>query len=434
MAQVAVIAMLLVSIGFTALLFTGIPRFLIWAQVGYWSVSYVLRPTILLTVKPAPSLGDSIADPRLAFDAYTASLSAVLSIVQLGLIVYLVVLLLTRLIFRFRGAPTSVPMGMPSNGLIGTLIVSWILGWGARLAVVAGGDSTILELLEYLAVAGGFGLLLLSPVKTGRSRALIATVAATEVLWGVISASKTPLMAAALALMLRVLLSDHGRKRLRVTFLLCATVVMFPLIQALKVDAQASSEISRANAAYPLLIQPLLTLVRRFDLLSAATDAMYIGQGNWLSASEFWSRAFTNFIPTPLLPGVKTFAGQAWADEVRSFSTGALGNGVSLADGFIAEGWALAGVWGIILESVVLVATLFFAAWAVRRSAPALVALGACLLSYPVLFERGILGIFTVAGKSLQAALIIWLIGLLVAEAARRMVSNRTPDRRLAPT
>lgn len=420
MTQIAVTTILLASLTLVGLLYSGIPRLLIWVQVGYWAVSYVIRPAILLYVVPAPRLGDSVADPRLALDAYTAALSEVLTIVDIGLGVYLGTLILIRAIFRHRITSVSVGRARPVPGLFATLGISWIIGWVGRIGVVAGGSNAFLDLLGYLAVAGAFGLLLRLPATTRASRILLVVVASSEVLWAVASASKTPLMSAALALLLRMFVIGEGRRGVKVAAILGVTFLMFPLIQALKIDARVGGELSAADAAYPIMVRPFLSLVRRFDLLSAATDAMYLGPGNWISVEDFWGRALAAFVPTPLLSGQKTFAGQAWADEVRSFSTGSLGGGVSLADGFIAEGWALAGVWGIVLESVVLAALLFFAAWAVGRATPALVGLGGCLLTYPILFERGMLGSFSVLGKSLQAALIIWLIGLVVRELARR--------------
>lgn len=427
MPQLVGVFVALVGISFVALLYPGVARLLIWAQVGYWTVSYLVRPSVLVFAQPAPRRGDSIADPRLAFDAYSRSLESVLGVVQFGLFTYLVVLGLLAIAFRTQlKSPFGFVPRMDDPALYPTLITVWMIGWSARSMAILGLGGEVVDLLALLAVAGSFGLLLRGPARSVASAMLLSLVAISEVGWALISSSKTPLIATALAIALRVMLSRSGRRAWTLLGVGVATVALFPVLQALKQSELVRGEVSFVDASYPDLLQPFLSIVRRFDLLSAATDAVYIGPGGWITMDSYVSRALGALVPSPLLPSEKVSAGQAWADEVRAHSTGAMGDGVSLADGFVAEGWALAGHIGVLGQAVVLASVLLFASWAVTRRSAALVAWGAMLLSYPILFERGALGVLSVVGKTAQAVIIVWVISFMISG----ILQSRTLHRR----
>ncbi|WP_411374119.1 hypothetical protein ACLH0K_13765 [Arthrobacter sp. MPF02] len=242
-----------------------------------------------------------------------------------------------------------------------------------------------------------------------------------------VSASKTPLIAAILCVAIRVAILGWTRQRLRVVgWAATAAVLAFPLLQQLKLSADTSSILNEAEAGYPAIVQPVMPIIRRFDLFSAVTDATLFGPGGWMSAEEFWRRSIGGLIPQPLLLAEKIGVGTMWSVEIRSASLGTANSEVSLAEGFIAEGYALNGYIGVVLGATFMAIAALLVSNLISSYRPFLASLGMLLVSYPVLFERGIIGTVEVLGKSVQVAALMWLIYMMVSSVstARLRVQN----------
>src|SRR6476660_2136623 len=85
----------------------GLARVLLVVQAAQWSVSYVVRPVVLLWVQPKPRYGDSIADPRLAAIGYDHGIAMVLRPVAFGLWAYALLVVAYAVWTRRRGATVS---------------------------------------------------------------------------------------------------------------------------------------------------------------------------------------------------------------------------------------------------------------------------------------------------------------------------------------
>ena len=93
---------------------------------------------------------------------------------------------------------------------------------------------------------------------------------------------------------------------------------------------------------------------------------------------------------------------------------------VSLADGNINEGYVLGGYLGVVIGVAFIFALVLLGVRALRSSNVLFMTIGLTLVASPVLFERGILGSMEVLGKSLQAAVLLWTIDLVVRQFRAR--------------
>lgn len=413
------------------LLVQGVLRVLLIAQAVYWAMSYVARPVVLLTVRPDPHFGDNVADPRLADLGYDVAIEAVLRPVAFGLVVY-ALLMLGYALWTRRAGPvrrTAPLAGDPD--LMGTLWVLYLLGTLARLASVASGAagqagevesaSPLLSLLTMPATLGAVGLIVFARPQQFRATVLLLGVLVLgELGWTTAIESKTPILGAALAVAVRFGLTGWTRAKVAgIGAVSLAGIAGFDWLQSLKTTPYLRAEAASVDAAYPESVRPFLSLLRRFDLLEAATDAWYTPPGSWLTPGEVAGHLARAMIPGQLLGTEKLHAGTAWASEVRGGSVDMSQVSVSLAEGSIPEGYVLGGYAGVVVGG--LVTAVVLVGWAralyARHLVPVMFGIG--LIEVPVVFERGMLGTAETFGKYLQVVVLAWLIRLAVGEWRR---------------
>jgi hypothetical protein len=432
--SVALAAAALIVVAAAALRIDGVARVFLLAQAAYWSLSYVARPAVLLWVRPAPEFADNVADPRLAAIGYDHAIIEVLRPVVFGLWVYAVLVVGYALWRRGRRAPgpTARDPDLPA-----ALLATYLLGLVGRAAAVATGSAgsagevqsanAVLSLAADLGSFGAVGLLVFyRPLQRRTAVLAIGALLVGELLWTVAIESKTPIMGAALAVAVRF--AHDGWTRRRVTAIVGTAVAgigAFGWLQSLKLSASAASAAELTDARYPTAVQPFLSLLRRFDLLEAATDAYYLGGREWLSGGDVVGYALQSLVPAQLLGDEKFHSGTAWASQVRGASVDMFGVSVSLADGSINEGYVLGGYPGVVAGALFTFGLLLGAVAALRARHIALIVVGLALTESPVLFERGFLGSMEVVGKSLQIALLAWIVDLTVREIRRRVPGRR---------
>jgi hypothetical protein len=145
-----------------------------------------------------------------------------------------------------------------------------------------------------------------------------------------------------------------------------------------------------------------------------------MGGRPWLSPGAVVQYTVQSLVPAQLLGVEKFHTGTEWAAEVRGSSVDMTRVSVSLAEGNVNEGYVLGGYAGVIIAVLFTFGLLLFAAWALRARHVVPIALGLTVIGAPVLFERGILGSAEVLGKSLQIAVVIWIVDMAVREFRQR--------------
>ncbi|MBF6327871.1 hypothetical protein [Nocardia transvalensis] len=433
--EVGLVAAALVIIVVAAGWLAGPIRVFLIAQVAHWSLSYVARPVVLLWVRPEPRYGDNVPDPRLASIGYDDGIAAVLRPVAFGLWLYagLVVayVLWTRMRAQDLGRREPRAHFAHDPVFVPTLCAVYAVGTLGRLAAVATGNNgragelespnPLINLITILATIGAVGLIVY--VRTDRPRTTMLVIGALtfgELLWTATVQSKTPIMGAALAIAVRCAMT--GWTRLKVAGVLAITVAAiagFGWLQSFKSSETAKAEAAEADSVYPAVVQPFLSLLRRFDGLEAATDAYYAGPHSWLTPAQVITHAVQSLIPSQLLGSEKLRSGTAWATEVRGQSVDMSRVSVSLAEGNINEGYVLGGYAGVALGvSLTFALLLLWSRWLYSpRVATAVFALA--LIEVPVLFERGMLGTVETLGKYVQAMVLVWITYLLMTEFRR---------------
>ena len=402
------ISMLLVELALLAAVArtaAGVLGALLYVQAGYWAIGYVVRPTLLLVVRPQPGLGDPIADPRLAIYGYEAAIAEALRIAVAGIGIYLVVVILAVRLARGRAARSTTRLSIRT----GHAVVLLAIGWGFRLAFLATGNTGVQTVAGLAAIAVG-ALVLFSP--NPYRPWMIIGILLSEFAWSYLTTSKTPAMAFALWFVIRILLD---RKRVKRYLVVAAAIglVAFFAIQSAKVEqGRLTSSVAYADA-YPLWARPVLPLIARFDALQPATDAWLAGPGSWLGPLEASGQFLTSLIPQFLVADVKPLAGYQWGAEVRVQSLN-VSAGANLAEGVFSEGWVIFGWSGVVVGSILLALATWATAGFLTSRHHFAVFLGLALTSAPLLFERGVLGIGEGLGKGLQVALIATLLVLFL--------------------
>lgn len=420
-----------------ALSIRGIARIFLLAQAAYWGMSYVARPVVLLWVQPRPRFGDNIADPRLATLGYDHGIAMVLQPVVFGLWVY-TLLVVAYVIWRRRRGLTDPPRPADPD-FIPTLWVAYGIGLLGRAASYVTGNtssagethaaSPLLSFVTLMAVMGSLGLIIfIRPASQKATFAIIGALTGMELMWTVIIESKTPILGAALAIAIRFSLTGWTRAKVTATGAIAVLGIgAFGWLQSFKESATAKAEARILDSSYPLTVQPFLSILRRFDLLEAATDSYYMAGRPWIAPATALQHALQSLVPSQLLGTTKFHSGTAWAREVRGASVDMSRVSVSLAEGNINEGYVLGGYVGVIVGVTFTFLLLLAAVRALHaRNMIFFVAVGLALTELPVLFERGILGSMEVLGKTLQVAVLIWIIYLLVGEYRRR--NERAPS------
>lgn len=422
--ELAMIAGALVTMVAAAVVIPGVARVLLIAQALYWAMSYLARPVVLLWVQPEPRFGDNVADPRLAALGYEHGIAMVLRPVVFGLWVYAGLVVALAFWMRNRRRPGAAITEDPN--FLPTLCVLYCLGALGRLAMLATGtagkagevesSSPALTFVTMLGTVGAVGLIVFVRLAGTRATSLaVGLLLAGELLWTMAVESKTPIMGAALAIGVRFALGGWTRQK-AVAILLVSIMGIggFGWLQSLKATGEVQADAAVTDSAYPASVRPMLSVLRRFDLLEAATDVYYTPPGSWLSPEQAAENAVRSLVPAQLLDAPKMRSGTAWAAEVRGASVDMTQVSVSLAEGGISEGYLLGGYPGIVVGAGFTFVLLVTWARALYSRHIAVVVLGLALIEIPVIFERGILGSMEMLGKYLQAVALVWFIFLLV--------------------
>ncbi len=441
--ELVLVAAALVTITIAAVHIQGIARVFLIAQAAYWGLSYLARPAVLLWVQPRPQYADNVADPRLAVLGYDHGIAVVLQPVAFGLWVYAAAVVACAAWVR-RHPPGMHRRHDTATDFVPTLWTVYAVGLVGRVvsyvtgAAGSAGDldspNAILSFVAQLASVGALGLIIfLRPTRRGVTVAVIGALLTVELLWTVAVESKTPVMSAALAIGIRFAML--GWSRLRVVAIVAISslaIVGFGWLQGIKQTDQERSSALVANANYPQLVQPYLSLLRRFDLLEAATDSYYMSGRTWLTPTEVVQHSVLSLVPEQLSGAEKLQSGSAWARQVRGSSLDMTSVSVSLAEGNINEGYVLGGFAGVAVGVLFTFVLLLLVVRALQSRHIFFLSLGLALSAPPALFERGILGSMEVTGKALQLAVVIWIIDMAVREylrpAERAPVAGSTPS------
>ncbi|WP_378742134.1 hypothetical protein [Nocardia brasiliensis] len=429
--EVLLIALALATIVVAATTIPGVARVFLIAQAAFWSLSYLARPLVLLWVRPEPRYGDNVPDPRLAEFGYDRGIALVLEHVAFGLWVY-AGLVVAYALWARRRPRAELPALSGDPDFVPTLAAMYGVGLFGRAASIATGtvggagevDSAnpILSFVAILATISALGLIIfVRPSRPATTGLIIGGLLLGELAWTAVVESKTPIIGAALAVAIRFAILGWTRtKAVSVAAIAVLGIGGFGWLQSLKQTEYAKAEAALTDSSYPPLIQPFLSILRRFDLLEAATDAYYHGPGFWLTPAEALRNAVTSLVPSQLLGTAKFQSGTAWAQEVRGASVDMTKVSVSLAEGNLNEGYVLGGYPGVaVCAGFTFLLLLAWAKALYSRYYPVVV-LGLAMTGSSALFERGILGSMENLGKFLQAAVLGWLISLLVREYRRR--------------
>jgi hypothetical protein len=200
----------------------------------------------------------------------------------------------------------------------------------------------------------------------------------------------------------------------------------FGWLQSFKLTDEAKASAAAIDAQYPALVQPLLSVLRRFDLLQAATDAYYMAGRPWLTVDQVLTAGWRSLVPSQLLGVDKLHSGTAWASQVRGSSVDMTNVSVSLAEGAINEGNVLGGRVGIVLVLLFTFVVLLVAVRALHSRHIVIIVLGVLVTTSPILDERGFLGGMEFIGKGLQMAVAVWAIDLAV-RTLRRSLPRAAP-------
>jgi hypothetical protein len=429
--SLALAAAALITIVVAAVQIRGIARVLIIVQTIYWGISYLGRPIVLLWVQPQPGFADNIADPRLAMIGYDHGIEEVLRPVVFGLWVYAGIVIAYAIWRRNRDADGDV--SMPDADIVATLGTVYVIGMLGRGAAYLSGNAGSagdvqssnagLSFVAALAGVGALGLILFLRPSDRRITVLVmGGLLIGELLWTVAVQSKTPIMSAAMAIAVRFAFSGWTRVRvIGIAAISVAGISAFGWLQSLKETAAASSAAAIIDAQYPPSVRPFLSILRRFDLLEAATDAYYMGGRPWLSPGQAISYALESLVPAQLLGSNKFQSGTAWASQVRGSSVNMTTVSVSLAEGNVNEGYVLGGYVGVVVGVLFTFVLLLLGVRALQARNIVIISIGLALTASTVLFERGILGSMEVFGKSLQLAALLFVVDLMVRHFRRRI-------------
>jgi hypothetical protein len=388
-------------------------RFLLLAQVFYWAMAYVVRPIYLHQFSPQPNIGDNIADPRLANAGYEVGLDKVMPIVAVGLWMYVAAWLLLRALKPQVGEPgPTAPLNRQALYLV------WMLGWLLRVGQLVAPTNGILFTLALLAPAAGNLLIFTADEDTEERPSRTLVVLAGEFLWTYITVTKSPAVAALIALCLRYVRRGWSRQSIgRLVVVAMVVLTGFSSFQAYKLGEEATTNFETAAMInYPGYVRPTLQVVRRFDLLSAVTDAAYYPAGGWLNPTDFAVQAMKSMVPTQLV-GERENAGRRWNVEVRSASyPGAGDSQVSLAEGYIAEGYLLGGFLGVTFGAIVIALLTRWISFALYSRRIWLRLWAILFITFPAIMERGVLGNLELLSKTFQAAMVAWVLYSILSE------------------
>ena len=403
---VPVIAVEVIILVVFAIRIRGVLGALLLVQAAYWALSYVVRPTILLTVAPIPQRNDPISDGRLMewHGSYVEGVALALWPMVIGLATYIVAMMLQSRLPR-RDLQPRVFLDLHG------LVVLFLIGWMFRIAQLAYPTSTFTTLAFLASVAVG-GFILLRPGMPPAPALIV--LGASEFVWSLLSAVKAPIFAFILWLVIKIFISSERFDWKRFAGLGAFALLSFLAVQRIKVLDGRLTEISASVAnEYPGWMQPLIPVFARFDLLTASTDAVLAGESSWKSPMEALTYGFNALLPQQLTGEKGDLIGRQWGSEVASQSNPAVSGDTYLAQSPAAEGWVIGGWAGLLIECALAAIVVFLIARAICSQHPFFAFLGLAMTSQPFIFERGMLGTMEGVGKGLQIALLATVVALV---------------------
>jgi hypothetical protein len=307
----------------------------------------------------------------------------------------------------FQVSPVEWP-----NDWISALYLAVALGWLGRLT-----DSLVpsIGLLAVVVTPSLASIVAFSDWhKSYLKTALVIALGVGEGLWSTETASKTPLIALILALVMWAARILPKRPRSLVYLVLAVGVVgVFVVLQPIK-GAYTSSSAQFSEHFSGRVGDVTLTVLHRTDLVTAITDATSTPRPRDYRLQAYASRLVGGLLPDQALTGRAVNAGQVWTMEMRAPSNPKQFLGVSLAEGPIAEGYVVGGVAGAIILSGFLMFLTILSASGLTVGPLWIRGLCAMIVFGSTLFERGLLGFAEMAGKGLQYSCLLAILLLVV--------------------
>lgn len=400
---------------------------LIGAQALFWSLAFVCMPIYLLLASPTSKI--ELADRRISFPSYAEGMGPVLWLSALGLGTYVAVL---WCYVRWRSGDESqgrprVSLSRVLDNLRPVALCLYLLGWIGRVGASSGNYSLDSAFSTFATV--GSSLLIIS-ARDKRRRAvtpLIVLLMGLEVLWAFTYTSKAALIIPLVALTMRWILREEvARLRTRLFAIAGIACLGFLLLQPIKGISTAEQVSARASGETAALKGAAVSILERFDGLSAVTDAYVIPAGSWLSPQEFGERIVMGAIPKgPWVEG-RASTGQSWTQEVRAYSNpGQPVSDVSLAAGPSAEGFAFAGWVGIVVENALLALITIGLGSFLQSGRPGLMLYASNFVFSTTLFEQGLIGVASSSNKSMQVLVVGFVLLTIFSSLARTMSWSR---------
>lgn len=382
----------------------------------YVAVADLMRGLALLAINPSPSLGSYALEPLLQ-PTYADGVAATFPVVALGLTAVVAgVYVLNAL--RLSKARRERQYTIASLGLVAS--AAYGLAYSMRVIsslVEAGAVANIAGRGNLIAPAV-LGLVILTQHWRAAPslRRLIALAALGEIIWALLAASKTPLFAFLLLLYL-----DPRRPRLRPQAVLAgatAVLLAFTVIQNLK---PSSSQTAALRAEQSLGTQLVSTISNRFDGLRAATVAVRLGPGSYISPDDAALAAAQVFVPNSISAGRKESAGLRWGRLMYGSAERTF-----YAESAVAEGFAIAGLPGALVWCMSVGLLLGLVCRLILGAGLALRFVAAGLLGSSALFERGLLGITENISNAFQALIIASSVFLLLYRTDKTVTAVAT--------
>lgn len=383
-------------------------RFLIFAQTVFWIFGYLVRAFVLLYIHPIPNRGDPIADPRIANGDYSAGVRLDLTVVNLCLATYLVVMLVFVLVFERGRRSRPTPRLFPGHSVT-VLLHLYVLGWAGRLVILGAGTSPTLALFASLASAAAFILV----IRIDRLHAWqLAGLFVLEFGWASLAASKTPIFGLLAGLVLRAIIRSGRRLAVTILGVIIVSIPTFFVIQAVK--RSKGVLFTASDIEYPDFLRPAVSILARFDFLSAVTDATTARPHSWFSVTTLLHASVDTLVPRLFNATKGLTEGQLWAQEVRPLTIGAINPDVSLAQGPGAEGYLVGGLGGVVLMTSLVAIVTIGCSLALQSHSVFLTVTSVYLVDQSVLLEGGFLASMQALGKGLEVGLIAAVVATAV--------------------
>lgn len=429
-----------------------VARRLLRVYIAYGLVAFIARGAYLAVTEPRPQFNDPSAIAGLYRYGYDDGLTRIIWFQTLSLgVVALAVGLVSRLFRTLAARDTIGHIKVRTSlavGLIATYLAGWILRlWGLGLGSLDYGDaaSQARPLAKFASLALLVPVFLLISTNWRRpslERGLLALIIPCEIGWALLANTKTPAVALAIAAYIGSptapanfsLWSAVNRRRGYIA-LGVGAVVVFSVVNGAREPRFATTPRASAmvSTASELLRSPSSFAVDtasrvfvRFDGLDASSVALLGPPKQYMDVWEAGTLSLEFLAPSALTGTSKETPGTLWAVRM----TGAK-NGVSLAEGIAAEGFAIGGVAYLVAWAALLGGTMAVAALGIAASRPLTLArfVSVSFVTSAALYERGLLGLIEHAVNSSQVGLIAWLILSSIATLLTRSSHGNSSKR-----